>query len=208
MQYGFRAGRSCEHELLNVQRILLDSLSRHQVSILLFTDFIEAFDIEDHSILMMKIQHYRIRGKASQWMRSYLENSVFQYVLVFADLIKNITKKCMLYIYIWPSSQRHRPGSNSIYARPFYARIYYYAYSFYFLICFALIFFIYFSLAKNLIMRLFITLFFVITTPSIIKKGGFRHFNFDFDLWVGGDGLGMYPQHEGGFGPMRAILPM
>ena len=51
MQYGFRAGRSCEHELLNVQRIL----SRHQVSILLFTDFIEAFDIEDHSILMMKI---------------------------------------------------------------------------------------------------------------------------------------------------------
>ena len=55
MQYGFRAGRSCEHELLNVQRILLDSLSRHQVSILLFTDFIEAFDIEDHSILMMKI---------------------------------------------------------------------------------------------------------------------------------------------------------
>ena len=30
----------------------------------------------------------------------------------------------------------------------------------------------------------------------------------DFDLWVGGDGLDMYQQLEGGFGSMRAILTM
>ena len=42
-------------------------------------------------------------------------------------------------------------------------------------------------------------------------KGVSRPFKFekhDFDLWVGGDDLDMYQQLEGGFGSMRAILPM
>ena len=30
----------------------------------------------------------------------------------------------------------------------------------------------------------------------------------DFDLWVEGDDLDMYQQHEGGFESMHAILPM
>ena len=30
----------------------------------------------------------------------------------------------------------------------------------------------------------------------------------DFDVWVGGDGLDMYQQLEGGFGSMLAILPI
>ena len=30
----------------------------------------------------------------------------------------------------------------------------------------------------------------------------------DFNLWIGGDGLDMHQQLEGGFGSMRAMLPM
>ena len=74
MQYGFRPGRSCEHALLKAQQILLDSLSKRQVSLLLFIDFSKAFDMVEHSILLKKLEHYGIRGKALQWMRSYLEN--------------------------------------------------------------------------------------------------------------------------------------
>ena len=74
MQYGFRPGRSCEHALLNAQQILLDSLSRRQVSLLLLIDFSKAFDMVEHSILLRKLEHYGIRGTALQWMRSYLEN--------------------------------------------------------------------------------------------------------------------------------------
>ena len=74
MQYGFRQGRSCEHALLKAKQVLLDSLSRRQVSLLLLIDFSKAFDMVEHSILLKKIEHYGIRGKASQLITSYLHN--------------------------------------------------------------------------------------------------------------------------------------
>ena len=60
MQYGFRPGRSCEHALPNAKQILLDSLSRRQVSLLLLIDFSKAFNMVEHSILLKKIEHYVI----------------------------------------------------------------------------------------------------------------------------------------------------
>ena len=71
-QYGFRPQRSCEHALLNAQNSLLDSLSKHQVSLLLLIDFSKAFDMVDHKILLRKLEHYGIRGIALKWMQSYL----------------------------------------------------------------------------------------------------------------------------------------
>ena len=66
MQYGFRPGRSCEHAFLNAQQILLYllSLSRRQVSLLLFIDFSSSVDMIEHSILLKKLKHYGIRGTA------------------------------------------------------------------------------------------------------------------------------------------------
>ena len=74
MQYGFRPGRSCEHALLKAQQVLLDSLSRRQVSLLLLIDFSKAFDMVEHSILLKKLEHYGIRGTALEWITSYLKN--------------------------------------------------------------------------------------------------------------------------------------
>ena len=74
MQYGFRAGRSCEHALLKAQSVLLDSLNKNKVSLLLLIDFSKAFDLVDHSILVKKLQHYGIRGVALDWLKSYLNN--------------------------------------------------------------------------------------------------------------------------------------
>ena len=81
MQYGFRSGRSCEHALLKAQSLLLDSLNKNQVSLLLLIDFSKAFDLVDHSILLQKLQHYGIRGKAHNWFKSYL-NGREQFVSV------------------------------------------------------------------------------------------------------------------------------
>ena len=45
---------------------------------------------------------------------------------------------------------------------------------------------------------------------SLILRGvqAFQIWKQNFDPWVGGDGLDMYQQLEGGFGSMRAILPI
>ena len=73
-QYGFRSGRSCEHAILNAQNLLLESLSKQQVSLLLLIDFSKAFDMVEHSILIEKLEHYGIRGPVLKWLKSYLSN--------------------------------------------------------------------------------------------------------------------------------------
>ena len=44
-QYGFRAGHSCEHALLEAQKKLTTSLERKQIAALLLIDFSKSFDV-------------------------------------------------------------------------------------------------------------------------------------------------------------------
>ena len=80
-QYGFRAGRSCEHALLDAQNTLVSSLHKKQISMLLLIDFSKAFDMVDHDILLNKLQHYGVRGTAHAWFKSYLSRRS-QYVTI------------------------------------------------------------------------------------------------------------------------------
>ena len=73
-QYGFRAGHSCEHALLEAQYRIHQALERKQVSALLLLDFSKAFDLVDSDILLHKLEHYGVRGLALSWFNSYLTN--------------------------------------------------------------------------------------------------------------------------------------
>ena len=53
-----------------IQRAIEDGL----FSCGIFLDFSKAFDAIDHSILIEKLSHYRIRGIANDWFTSYLHN--------------------------------------------------------------------------------------------------------------------------------------
>ena len=92
-QFGFRAGRSCEQALLTAQKTILDSLDKKKVALLLLIDFSKAFDMVEHEILLYKLKHYGIRGKAWDWIKSYLTNRE-QYVSING---KNSTRTPLLY---------------------------------------------------------------------------------------------------------------
>ena len=54
-QYGFRAGHSCEHALLEAQHHILQALERKQVAALLLLDYSKAFDMVASEILLRKL---------------------------------------------------------------------------------------------------------------------------------------------------------
>ena len=73
-QYGFRAGHSCEHALIDAQYTITRSLERKEISLLLLIDFSKAFDMVDHNLILRKLYFYGIRGAAHDWFRSYLSD--------------------------------------------------------------------------------------------------------------------------------------
>ena len=71
-QYGFRAGHSCEHALIDAHHTITEGLGKKETSLLLLIDFSKAFDMVDHEIMLQKLYYYGIRGVAHGWFRSYL----------------------------------------------------------------------------------------------------------------------------------------
>ena len=74
IQHGFRAGRSCETQLIQTVHDFarnLDSKIQTDVGVL---DFKKAFDKVDHRLLKYKLDFYGIRGKTLKWIESFLSN--------------------------------------------------------------------------------------------------------------------------------------
>ena len=73
-QHGFRNGHSCETALLEHISALNKSRDSNQISLLLFIDFIKAFDIIDLRILLRKLHHYGFDNQALKIIAHYLSD--------------------------------------------------------------------------------------------------------------------------------------
>lgn len=71
-QHGFRAGRSCETQLIMTAEDLARSLDQKDQVDAIALDFSKAFDRVPHERLLLKLRHYGIRGELQQWIRSFL----------------------------------------------------------------------------------------------------------------------------------------
>ena len=73
-QFGFRKNHSTGHAInYSVDKILTQLQKRNHV-IGIFIDLSKAFDTIDHTKLIVKLEHYGIRGTCLELLKSYLEN--------------------------------------------------------------------------------------------------------------------------------------
>ena len=71
-QHGFRAGHSCESQLLiTMQDINASFDNKKQIDIAIL-DFSKAFDTVPHQRLLAKLRHYGISGQIENWIHNFL----------------------------------------------------------------------------------------------------------------------------------------
>ena len=73
-QHGFRRGRSCETQLLELVEELATNLESGKQTDILITDFSKAFDKVNHSLLLHKLQRYGVQGTTTTWIANFLNN--------------------------------------------------------------------------------------------------------------------------------------
>ena len=73
-QHGFRGGRSCCTQLLEVMEVWTSWVEMGLPWDCVYTDFAKAFDSVPHQRLLNKIHAYGIRGKVLKWIENFLSN--------------------------------------------------------------------------------------------------------------------------------------
>ena len=71
-QSGFRPNHSCETALIGMVSKWLESINKGSLIGTVMIDFKKAFDLVDHSVLLKKLEHYKLSHQALSWFASYL----------------------------------------------------------------------------------------------------------------------------------------
>ena len=78
-QYGFRKGYSTSFGLIDLYDKISVALDNKEFAVGIFMDLSKAFNTVNYEILFKKLNNHGIRGKALDWIKSYLSNR-FQFV--------------------------------------------------------------------------------------------------------------------------------
>ena len=85
LNHGFRAGYSCETQLLITMDDLLRTYDQNIQTDIAILDFSKAFDTVPHKLLLDKIHQYGIRGTLHTWLTNFLTKRQMRVVLEGAE---------------------------------------------------------------------------------------------------------------------------
>ena len=73
-QFGFRHGRSTTHAIIEFMSHLIPAYHGKMFSVCFFLDLRKAFDLINHKLLLLKLDHYGYRGHCLKFLESYYRN--------------------------------------------------------------------------------------------------------------------------------------
>ena len=73
-QHGFRKARSTATNMIEFWDEITDLADTSSPVSIIYTDLRKAFDTVPHELLLLKLNHYGIRGNNFNWLKSYLKN--------------------------------------------------------------------------------------------------------------------------------------
>ena len=73
-QFGFQKNCSTEHAILELVEQITKSFDKNSYMLGVFIDLSKAFDTVHHDILLAKLNHYGIKGKTFNWIKTYLKH--------------------------------------------------------------------------------------------------------------------------------------
>ena len=73
-QHGFRSGKSCTTQLLEVLEDWSEALEKGETIDVIYLDFSKAFDKVSHTRLIHKLEKYGVRGNLLNWIEDFLSN--------------------------------------------------------------------------------------------------------------------------------------
>ena len=88
-QFGFRKGMSTETAIINFIDKIHNGLNKRNHTAAIFMDLSKAFDVLDHNILALKLEHYGFRGKSLKLLLSFISNRKY---FVCANGVNSDTK--------------------------------------------------------------------------------------------------------------------
>ena len=91
-QFGFRSRHGVEHPLVLFANRVTSSLNKGKHNMSLFIDLKKAFDTVSFPILLAKLKHYGVRGRAHLWFQNYLKR--LQYVIAGGVLSELVEMLC------------------------------------------------------------------------------------------------------------------
>ena len=81
VQHGFRKRRSCDTQLLTIIDDLAKGIDDKAQTDVILLDYAKAFDKVSHRHLLLKVEHYGIKGPTLSWISDFLHNLTQQVLL-------------------------------------------------------------------------------------------------------------------------------